>query len=182
MTNTAHQICRLLGSNILPETHIPQAIAQLGQRLAIARISSVWESHAVGSTGPNFLNAALLVYSQFHPRQLKAHLLRPLEAKMGRIRTTNKNAARPIDLDVVVFDGRPVDPDLWSYAHMAVPVAELLPEIAPSTGGATLQEAAWQLSQKTVITRRSDLILPVFFNKKTAESVQISFQIGSYLT
>jgi 2-amino-4-hydroxy-6-hydroxymethyldihydropteridine diphosphokinase len=174
MTDPTHQICILLGSNIHPETHIPQAIAQLGQRLAIARVSSVWESKAVGSTGPNFLNAALLVYSQLQPGQLKADLLRPIEAQMGRIRTSNKYAPRPIDLDVVVFDGRPIDPDLWSYAHMAVPVAELLPEITQPAAGISLQEAARQLSQKTVLTRRFDLYPPVFFNKNTAVPAQVS--------
>lgn len=174
MTNTPHQVCILLGSNILPERHIPEAVAHLGQRLTIARVSSIWESKAVGSPGPDYLNAALLVYTQLHPYQLKIEVLRPLEAQMGRIRSANKNAPRPIDLDVVVFDGRPTDPGLWKYAHMAVPVAELLPEITHPSGKASLSETARALGQKTVITHRAELTLPVHFLQNAGESAQLS--------
>ncbi len=182
MTNTTHEICVLLGSNILPEKHIPEAIARLGQRLEITRISSIWESKAVGSSGSNFLNAAVLIYSQRHPGRLKIDILRPLEAEMGRIRTSDKNAPRPIDLDVVAFDGRPTDPGLWKYAHAAVPVAELLPSMAKPGSGASLQDAARQLSENIRLWRRSDLNLPALFNQRTSEPTLLASTMSPYLT
>ena len=52
MTSAYHQFGILLGSNVQPEINLPKAIARLGQRLLITRISSVWETEAVGSQGP----------------------------------------------------------------------------------------------------------------------------------
>ena len=167
MTNTFHQVCILLGSNILPEVHIPQAIAHLGQAMIITRIASVWETEAVGSEGPNFLNTALLGYSPLHADRIKTELLRPIEAELGRIRTSDKNAARTIDLDVVVFDRHPIDQGLWKYAYAAVPVAELLPEIRHPVTGISLALAASILAQQTAITRRSDLNLPTIIEFPT---------------
>jgi 2-amino-4-hydroxy-6-hydroxymethyldihydropteridine diphosphokinase len=83
---TQHQICLLLGSNIQPERNLPLAVQQLASRMAILRASSVWESPAVGSRGPNFLNAALLCLTSLSAEILKWQVLRPLEARMGRVR------------------------------------------------------------------------------------------------
>ncbi len=55
-----HQVCLLLGSNIRPEHNLPLAVDQLQKTLTILRISRAWETPPVGSTGPNFLNAAIL--------------------------------------------------------------------------------------------------------------------------
>jgi 2-amino-4-hydroxy-6-hydroxymethyldihydropteridine diphosphokinase len=182
MTNTFHQVCILLGSNILPEIYLPQAIAQLGQGILISRISSIWETKAVGSSGPNFLNAALLGYSQLQPARLKTELLRPLEADLGRVRTHDKNAPRTIDLDIVVFDQHPIDQHLWKYAHAAVPVAELLPGIVHPVTGVRLQQAAEQLAHQTVITRRSDLSMPVAISLPSSEQDSLLMpHSGSYV-
>jgi len=168
-----HLVCILLGSNILPEMNIPQAIRHLSRHIIVARISSVWESEAVGSPGPNFLNAALLGYSPLHPARLKTRLLRPLEAKMGRVRTSDKNAARTIDLDVVVFDWHPIDHHLWEYAHAAVPVAEVMPEITNPVTGDRLQQVAKRLARQTCLTRRSDLSLPVITSSPTINQIPL---------
>ena len=61
MMVSQHLACLLLGSNIQPERNLPLAIDQLQKHLTILRISSVWETPPVGSAGPSFLNAALLV-------------------------------------------------------------------------------------------------------------------------
>lgn len=181
MTNTYHQVCILLGSNIQPESNLPQAIVLLSQRLILTRISSIWETQAVGSSGPNFLNAALLAYTQHHPARLKKEVLRPLEAGMGRIRTGDKNAARTIDLDVVVFDGHIIDRNLWRYAYAAVPVAELLPEIEQPGQNILLSEAARKLAGKTSIWHRSDLNLPVVFSLFSGDRVRERIANNSYL-
>ena len=179
MTNTYHQVCILLGSNILPEVNIPEAIVQLSQRLILTRISSAWETEAVGSPGPNFLNAAILAYTQRHPSRLKAELLRPVETELGRVRTSDKNAPRTIDLDVVVFDGHTIDRNLWRYAHAAVPVAELLPEIEHPGQNILLREAARKLAETTFISRRSNLNLPVVFNLLSGDSARRSIANSS---
>lgn len=58
---------------------------------------------------------------------LKAQVLHPLEAALGRVRGEDKNAPRTIDLDLLVFDGQVLDEHIWDYPHLAVPTAECEP-------------------------------------------------------
>ena len=145
MNQPLHQVCLLVGSNIRSEENLRLAVQRLQERVVILRTSSVWKTAAVGSEGPDFLNMAVLVNTSLTANGLKTQVLRPLEAEMGRVRSADKNAARPIDLDIIVFDGETVDGMLWEYAHRAVPVSELLPDL-PSDSGETLEQAAERLS------------------------------------
>jgi 2-amino-4-hydroxy-6-hydroxymethyldihydropteridine diphosphokinase len=154
-----HQVCLLLGSNIQPERNLPLAIDRLQDRLTILRISSVWETSPVGSAGPNFLNAALLAQTPLDQNTLKLIVLTPLEAKMGRLRSADKNAARPIDLDIILFDWMIIDPTLWHFAHRAVPVAEIQPDLRSETGE-TLKEVAAKFMSEGFIRLRPDVGLP----------------------
>ena len=154
-----HQVCLLLGSNIRPERNLPLAVAHLQDKLTILRLSSVWETPAVGSAGPSFLNAAVLVGTSLKQKELKSQILTPLEVKMGRRRSADKNAPRPIDLDIILFDGLNLDPALWLFAHRAVPVAEIAPDIR-SQAGESLKEAAAKFISAGSIRLRPDVVLP----------------------
>ena len=158
ITISEHQVCLLLGSNIQPERNLPLAVDQLQNRLIILRISSVWETPPVGTAGPSFLNAALVAQTALKQKSLKLQILTPLEAKMGRVRTTDKNAPRPIDLDIILFDGAILDPTLWLFAHRAVPVSEIQPDIR-SEAGETLKEIAAKFMSAGSIRFRSDVVL-----------------------
>jgi len=153
-----HQVCLLLGSNIQPERNLKLATDLLQNRLTILRISSVWETCPVGSAGPNFLNAALLVQTALDQNTVKLHILTPLEARMGRLHSADKNAARPIDLDIILFDRLILDPTLWNFAHRAVPVAEILPDLC-SEAGRSLKEAAAKFMSEGSIRLRQEVIL-----------------------
>jgi 2-amino-4-hydroxy-6-hydroxymethyldihydropteridine diphosphokinase len=153
-----HQVCLLLGSNIQPERNLPLATHKLQDHLTILRISSVWETPPVGSTGPCFLNAALLVQTPQDQKTLKKQILTPLEAKMGRVRSVDKNAPRPIDLDIILFDDLIIDPTIWLFAHRAVPVAEIQPDIR-SEAGETLKEAAARFMSEGSIRLRPGVVL-----------------------
>lgn len=158
MMVSQHQACLLLGSNIQPERNLPLAIDQLQKHLTILRISSVWETPPVGSAGPSFLNAALLAQTPLKQKTLKLQILTPLEAKMDRLRSADKNAPRPIDLDIILFDGLILDPTLWLFAHRAVPMAEIQPDIC-SEAGETLKEAAAKFMSEGSIRLRPDVVL-----------------------
>ncbi len=153
-----HLACILLGSNLQPEHHLPQAVLQLEEELEIVQVSSVWETPPVGSEGPNFLNAAVLVRTSLDAADLKKQLLVPLELRLGRVRTKDRYAARTIDLDLILFDGQVVDDALWHFAHRAVPVAEIMPELT-SSSGERLHSAAARLSAETPIRLRPDVIV-----------------------
>ncbi len=145
MNPANHQAILLVGSNIRAEENLCLALQRLQAWVAILAGSSVWKTAAVGSDGPDFLNLALLVSTTLEATELKGQVLRPLEAEMGRVRSADKNAPRPIDLDIIVFDGETLDGLLWKHAYRAVPVAELLPDLR-SDGGETLKQAAERLS------------------------------------
>ncbi len=157
MSSPRHQVCLLLGSNIQPEKNLARGIELLRQKVMVVRSSSVWESPSVGSTGPDFLNMALLVTTSLEAGELKEKVLRPLEAQLGRFRSADKNAPRTIDLDIILFDDRLVDPDLFLYAHRAVPVAEILPGYH-SSQGLTLAEVASELARTTPIRLKPDVL------------------------
>ena len=62
-------------------------------------------------------------------------MLHPIENLLGRVRTQDPNAPRTIDLDPLIFDGNQLDDLLWDYAHMGVPVAEIVPGFIDSRSG-----------------------------------------------
>lgn len=134
MSETIYEICLGIGSNIQPELNIPKAMRLIEAAVSIVAISSIWETHAEGSPGPNFLNATALVRTNWPPERLKCDLLRKVEAQLGRVRSTDKNAPRPIDLDILVVDGQVIDPQVWEKVYLAVPVAELLPDLKSPDG------------------------------------------------
>ena len=158
MTTLEHQACLLLGSNIQPEKNLTSGLNLLRNMVTISRRSSVWETPSVGSSGPDFLNLAVLITTPLKADELIAQVLRPLEKQLGRVRSANKNAPRTFDADIILFDDRLLDQNLWSYAHRAVPAAELLPDY-PSSRGDTLKDVASELAKTTLIHLRPDVLV-----------------------
>jgi len=148
-----------LGSNIQPEHYLPQAVSLLGEQFDVLGVSSTWETPAVGADGPNFLNAAVLASTSLDPESLKSKILRPLEARLDRVRSANKYAPRTIDIDLVAWNARPLDEDLWRHAHAAVPVAELLPYAWSPERSETLAQAAQRLILQVPIRPRPEVAL-----------------------
>ena len=158
MTILEHQACLLLGSNIQPEKNLTLGLNLLRNMVTILRLSSVWETPSVGSSGPDFLNLAMLITTPMNARELKAQILRPLEIQLGRVRSANKNAPRTFDIDIILFDGLLLDQTLWSYAHRAVPVAEILPDYRTNQGK-LLKEVARELVEMNPIRLKRDVLV-----------------------
>jgi 2-amino-4-hydroxy-6-hydroxymethyldihydropteridine diphosphokinase len=158
MTAPEHQACLLLGSNIQPEKNLTLGLNLLRNMVTISRLSSVWETPSVGSSGPDFLNLAMLITTPLNASEFRTQILRPLEKKLGRVRSANKNAPRTFDADIILFDDLLLDRNLWSYAHRAVPVAEILPNY-PSDRGDTLQDVAAELAKTALIRLRPDMLV-----------------------
>ncbi len=157
--NAAVKVYLSLGSNISPEDNLPAALAALERACGgVLAHSSAWQSASVGAIGPDFLNAAALVYSDLSPQQIKSDILRPLEAQMGRVRTTDKNAARTIDIDVLLHGDRVVEDALWQQAHLAVPLAEIFPGLRNPQTDMVLEEVAEILLNVNELTRREDVL------------------------
>jgi 2-amino-4-hydroxy-6-hydroxymethyldihydropteridine diphosphokinase len=149
-----------LGSNINREQNVDEALMRLEQQpdLQILAVSPIYVTQAVGADGkvvaqPTFSNAAICVETELDPFTLRGKL-RALEATMGRVRTADKFAPRPIDLDIAFYGDRVLevagkvipDPDVLRFAHVAVPLADVAGEwIHPQTGE-TLAEIAARYS------------------------------------
>jgi 2-amino-4-hydroxy-6-hydroxymethyldihydropteridine diphosphokinase len=142
-----HSACLSLGSNISPQKNLYSAWIALGQSLEIVKSSSIWESPPYGAGGPNFLNAVILVKTAFALDDLKWKVLRVLETRMGRVRTEDKFAPRPIDLDVIIYDNSVLDANLWKLAFLAAPCAEIFPNSLDPEHRLPLLQIAAQLAQ-----------------------------------
>lgn len=142
-----HQAILLLGSNISPAENIPTSIALLRENCQVLSFSTLWETPAVGNPGPNFLNVAVLASTELDKDAFKWQVIRAIEDRLGRVRTSDKNAPRTIDIDIILWDGQVVDANLWSRAYIALPVSALAPQLIESASGRNLKEIAAELRE-----------------------------------
>ncbi|MEM7050608.1 MAG: 2-amino-4-hydroxy-6-hydroxymethyldihydropteridine diphosphokinase [Acidobacteriota bacterium] len=145
-----HRVFVALGSNVEPEIHLPAAVEGLRQQFGELRLSPLYRSAAVGSSGPPFHNAAVVFATALEPRHLKYRVLRPLEESLGRVRQADRNAPRTIDLDIALHGDLVVseaglripDPEILTRAHVALPLADLAPQLVHPVDGRPLAEIA----------------------------------------
>jgi 2-amino-4-hydroxy-6-hydroxymethyldihydropteridine diphosphokinase len=144
-----------LGSNLAPEEKMPAALAALEKigGLRIFATSPFYRTAPLDRRGqiseqPAFLNAAVRAETTLTPDALRK-ALREVEAALGRVRTADKFAPRPIDLDLAMVGGtatelagKPLpDPDIGRFAHLAIPLADVAPDWE-LPDGRTLAEVA----------------------------------------
>lgn len=154
-----HRVYLSIGSNIQPEINLPKAIDLLGGFGTIQAISSAWESHAIGpASGPDFLNACVLLTTSLPRADLKEKLVRPIETMLGRQRTSDKNAPRTIDIDLILIDDEPVNLEKWNYPFVVVPLAELAPDIIHPSAHEKIIRVAEQMRSETWIIKRPEIL------------------------
>ena len=158
-----------LGSNIEPERHILAALDALDEVLGIEALSAIYEADPVGSPGtPRFLNAALRLTTGRSPRALKFDVIRPLERRLGRRRTSDPNAPRTIDIDIAAVEGlivdrhdlRLPDPEILTRAYLALPLGDVAPGFRHPIEGLTLGEIAARFGDEPGVRRRADVRWP----------------------
>ncbi len=147
-----------LGSNIDKEKNLPAAITLLVSKCKLIAVSSVYETAPAGQKEqPRFWNAAVVVETDLDPEDLRELVLTPIETKLKRIRTTDKNASRTIDVDLILFNDEIIDldethhipdPDLLRFIHLAKPVSDLIPDARHPETGQSFEEIAIMLQTK----------------------------------
>jgi 2-amino-4-hydroxy-6-hydroxymethyldihydropteridine diphosphokinase len=124
-----------IGSNIDKEVHIPSALAELERRFGALRVSSVYETAAVGFEGPSFHNLVARLYTNL-PVQRVAEILAEIEQQHGRTRECKKFSSRTLDIDLILYgdlvleEGKlklPRD-EIIRYAFVLEPLAEIAPK------------------------------------------------------
>lgn len=165
----------LLGSNIDKERNLPEAVRLLAELTRVVAVSSVYETAPVGlEDQPHFFNAAVQAETELSAALFRNQVLARVEQLLGRVRTADKNAPRTIDADMVLFNDEVFeldethhipDPELLEFPHIAVPIAELAPDMVHPETGARLEEIATQLTAERTgggppsLCRRTDIRL-----------------------
>jgi 2-amino-4-hydroxy-6-hydroxymethyldihydropteridine diphosphokinase len=155
----SYSIYLSLGSNIQPEANLTLAVNALRREFGDVLCSSVIETVAEGSSGPNFLNAAANFQTNRSIEDLKFSFLRSLESSMGRVRIADKNSPRQIDLDISIVDQNPLDQRIWSQVYLAVPLAELIPELIDPNSCKSLALISCELKRRAFWKERLDVDL-----------------------
>ncbi len=125
------------GHTLPPARSLREACAVLdGAGIHVVKASHLWQSPAWPDPGaqPAYLNAVVAVETESGPEDLLAKLNR-IEALFGRRRSV-RNAPRPLDIDILDYEGRMIDsprlslphPRMLSRAFVLLPLAEIAPE------------------------------------------------------
>lgn len=127
-----------VGSNLQPADNLRQALHLLGRYAKIVALSNVYLTAPEGrAEQPPYFNCVWEIETQAQPLEFKLQVLRRIEADLGRVRTADRYAARPIDLDLILYGDRVSetpelrlpDPDIGERAYLAAGLAELAPDL-----------------------------------------------------
>ncbi len=169
-----------LGANIAPRHNLPRALALLraDPRVTLHAVSRVYETVPLDATGapiagqPPFLNAAAWLWcdaATCPPLVLKFEVLRPIEARLGRVRRADKFAPRPIDLDIALYAARVLnsprltlpDPQITTRAHVALPLDDIAPNWPHPLTGEPLRTIAARFAHAAGVRVCTDFTLPL---------------------
>ena len=151
---------------------LQEAVTQLSQdkRTQVLKVSSVYETSAVGFRRSPYLNAALKVRTKYTPERLLNRLKR-IEKALGR--TANPRRARwgprPIDIDIIFQDRRRLMRKNLSLPHpqfryrrfVLMPLLEIEPRLKDPLSGKTLKRILGELTsthQKVKLYAEADVL------------------------
>ncbi len=125
-----HELYIGIGSNLGDrQANILAALQRLRANARILTVSAFYESEAAhGAHGPAYLNVAAALRSELDAEGF-ARFARDVERAVGRARGTRRLEARPIDIDLLVYDGDLLHP-LDARPYNAVPLAEIAPHLS----------------------------------------------------
>lgn len=127
-----------IGSNIEPAKNVRAALRSLARQARLVGLSTVYCTEPLGPPGqPVYFNCVAEIETELTPAQVKHAMLRPIEDELWRVRTQDKYAPRTIDLDLIAYgelamdEGgiRLPDPDILQRPFLAIPLAELAPDL-----------------------------------------------------
>jgi len=143
-----------LGSNIDAHHNIRSALHVLGELYPDMRVSTVYESEAVGFQGDNFLNL-VVGFDTEQSLQGLHDSLNEIEEIHGRLRGAEKFMARTLDIDLLLYGDLIHDEEglhlprreIEEYAFVLLPLTELAPDMAYPLTGETFSEM-WERFDK----------------------------------
>lgn len=131
-------------------------------QVAFVDQSPVYETEPVGVKpeyqAMKFLNAVLVVESPY-PAEEWLLKIKKIETFLHRVRTEDRNAPRPIDIDIIFSGDRVVDTGLLQVPHarwasrrfVVQPLADVRPDlILPGARGSALEILTQMSGQETI--------------------------------
>lgn len=113
-----------LGSNLgNRQQHIVEACRAIEAIEGCSELqsSSLYQTAPMGPQDqPDYLNAVCRFYYTGTPQRLLAEL-QSIERSHGRVKTTRRWTARPLDLDLLLFGTWQIDEPLLSVPHIGIP-------------------------------------------------------------
>lgn len=125
-----------VGSNIDPAENLGKALELLAREVHVTALSTVYRTRADGREGdPDYLNCVVAVETDLAPLDLRDRVLRRIERRLGRVRSTDPFASRTMDLDLIIYgelvfrqDGLELpDPLIEKRPFLAIPLFETAP-------------------------------------------------------
>lgn len=126
-----------IGSNIDRDINVRAGVRSLRSRFPNLRLSSVYESRAVGFSGDDFYNLVAVFDTEAEVRAVAA-ALRLAEAECGRVRQPSAGGfvSRTLDVDLLLYDDLVLEDDVFrlprreilEHAFVLAPLAEIAPD------------------------------------------------------
>lgn len=114
-----------IGSNIEADYHIQEMLRILGTHLQIVQVSQMVKTKPIGIIGQSdYTNGAVRIQTEMESEELSL-FLKQLEDEMGRDRSQMKSGPRNIDLDILIWNNKVVDPDYFTREFLRKSAAEL---------------------------------------------------------
>ncbi len=168
-----HQVHVGIGSNLGDrQSNILAALQRLRRKGEVFAVSSFYETAPFGGAeGPPFLNIAASLRTELDRTAFERFAL-DVESAVGRARRRPMEA-RPIDIDVLVFDDAYAHPNLASRSYNLFPLAEIAPDVLIPQLNERAADLAASLPQNGV--RRKSRALAFAANRQEEEpDVRIS--------
>ncbi len=148
------QVAISIGSNENPWAYICAGLDSLAHHFKDLKLSSVYESEAIGFQGDNFLNL-VATFTTLESITPLANILRNIERDHGLLPQQEKFSKRKLDIDILTYDDLQGDfdgtllprPEITQNAYVLWPMAELLgDQICPGCESTFAQ--LWQAYDK----------------------------------
>ncbi len=125
--------------------------------VAVLRCSSLFESAPVGPPQPHYLNAVVALECALPPQRLLC-ILKQIERDLGRQPAGPRWGPRPIDLDILLWEGEVVADANLQVPHLELhkrrfalePLVELAPDVKHPVLGVPVKELLARLDPQDV--------------------------------